>query len=65
MEYKIDKNGDVKVPADLFCDMAHTWAMLSNRFNCNDGFLEDQGLDWWYWHKMRRRIEYIMNNIEK
>ena len=49
-------------PLELVIDMAITMKHLADKFNCNDGQLEQCGLDWAYFHKLNRRVQY---QIEK
>lgn len=53
------------LPMDLFIDMAITMEKLSDKFNCNDGQLEDYDLDWWYFHKLNRRVQASIKALEK
>lgn len=63
MKYEV-KNGDVTIPLDIFADVALTMEKMADRFNCNDGGLEEMGLEWWYHHKLNRRVQRILNNLE-
>lgn len=53
------------LPLELFLDMAHTLDKLADKFNCNDGQLNDVGLDWAYYHKLNKRVQYVVNNLDK
>ena len=53
----------VEIPADLFLDMTLTFQKLADRFNCNDGQLDDAGLDWWYFHKLARRSKFVAEKM--
>lgn len=64
MKYKIDKKGNITISADLFLDMAITVEKMADHFNCNDGGLENMGLDWWYHHKIRRRVQHITDQLK-
>lgn len=49
-------------PPDLTVDMAITLIRLQDKFNLNDGQLDQYGLDWWYYHKLVRRVEHWLEN---
>ena len=64
MEYFNKETGMVNIPLDLFADLALTMERTSDYFNCNDGVLEDMGLEWWYHHKINRRVQYIVDKLK-
>jgi hypothetical protein len=55
---KILESTTHEVPADLFIDLAITLDKLKDKFNCNDGQLDECDLDWSYFHKLARRSKY-------
>lgn len=52
-----------ELPMDLFVDMAITMDKLTNKFNCNDGQLDEVDLDWVYFHKLARRSKFHSEKI--
>lgn len=44
------------VPDDLIDDMIITIGLFADMFNCNDEALAKHGIDWWYLHKINRRL---------
>ena len=57
VEVHLDLFGDVAVTLDRFCDM----------FNCNtdEERFEAYDLDWWYLHKINRRLQNVKNQFDE
>ena len=53
-----------EIPLDLFIDLAITTDLFAQMFNCNEETLEANGIDWAYLHKLNRRAQYFIENIE-
>jgi len=53
----------VEIPTDLFLDMTVTFQRLANKFNCNDGQLDEVDLDWAYFHKLARRSKFVAEKM--
>lgn len=56
-------NSEVNPPLDLFVDMTITLDKLKDKFNCNDGQLDDCELDWSYFHKLARRSKFFTDSL--
>lgn len=50
-------NKELEFPIELVVDMAITLDKLADKFNLNDGQLEQYELDWWYYHKLLKRVK--------
>lgn len=61
--YILSKPIDVGIdmPNDLIIDMAITLNLFCEMYNCNDEILEQNGIDWWYMHKLNRRVQFRLN----
>jgi len=46
-----------KKDQDIILDLARTVELLADRNNCDDGSLEEMGLDWWALHKLNTRAQ--------
>jgi len=55
---------NMEINDDLIEDLARTLELVTNKCNCNDGLAEKVGLDWWYIHKLNRRVQKSLYNKE-
>lgn len=60
---EIQELSERELPLDLFVDMTITMDKLKDKFNCNDGQLDDIDLDWIYFHKLARRSKFHCEKI--
>ena len=49
------------IPQELVVDMAITLNLFCDMYNCNDEVLAKHGIDWWYMHKLNRRVQALLN----
>jgi len=63
LKEEIKELQDKQLPIDLFVDMTITIDKLKDKFNCNDGQLDDFDLDWSYYHKLARRSKFHCEKI--
>jgi hypothetical protein len=52
-----NSNKERPFPIELVVDMAITLDRLADKFNLNDGQLDQYDLDWWYYHKLLKRVK--------